>query len=66
MKKKFSIKETRKAHEDGKIGVIFDTGSPNELTRFRQEGVAATGKMIDGEYVVVFWDRVIDQIRRGK
>ena len=51
-------------YDKGKVGSIYPAtrSNPTQLNRWRKrEGVGATGKYIDGEYYVVFWNRIKEQ-----
>lgn len=52
----------KEAFTEGKIAVALEPNKNNQyrLTRFRKShDTRATGKEIDGKYVVVFWDNLI-------
>lgn len=55
-------KKLTEAYENGNLYVVFDKADPAQLHRWKtQNGVAATGKMIKGKYVVVFWDKLMEE-----
>ena len=48
-------------YDKGRVGATYPAtrSNPTQLNRWRKEvGVAATGKYIDDEFYVVFWNRI--------
>ena len=53
------------AYSDNKLGVILDSSlnNPYRLQRFKNKyKVQATGKEINNQYLIVFWDKLKQQI----
>lgn len=59
----------KEAYNEGHTFCVVEDNKNNifRLHRLRKKtGVNATGKLIDGKYVVVFWDRILTSIGEVK
>lgn len=57
------------AYKNNQVGLILEENqnNPFRLHRFKKKhNVEATGKIVNGKYVIVFWDKLSKQVKESE